>query len=156
MVAASFIAIITQCQYYNHTGYKIIVFKFIAKAKQIKLFWVTNPLDGGSAWPVLKIRHWQRGYPPSPRKIIWQTQELSKQLYPNQSTTLGASYIYAVEQQPVPQQLSAKTYTGTLKKTARQTLVALRNIIMIQPSSIRQAELACTDNLNVAIIGKLF
>ena len=36
MVAALIMAIINQCQYYNHTGYKIIAFKFIAKGKQPK------------------------------------------------------------------------------------------------------------------------
>ena len=36
MVAALIIAIINQCRYYNHTGYKIIAFKFIAKGKQLK------------------------------------------------------------------------------------------------------------------------
>ena len=35
MVVASFIAIIKQCRNYNHTGYKIIVFKFVAKGKQL-------------------------------------------------------------------------------------------------------------------------
>ena len=35
MVVASFIAIIKQCRYYNHTGYKIIVLKFIAKEEQL-------------------------------------------------------------------------------------------------------------------------
>ena len=40
MVVASIIVIIKKCRYYNHTGYKIIVFKFIAKEKQLlkKLF----------------------------------------------------------------------------------------------------------------------
>ena len=47
MVVASFIAIIKQCQYYNHTSYK-------NKNK----FWAKNYGDGGSAWPPLKIRHW--------------------------------------------------------------------------------------------------
>ena len=35
IVVASVIAIVKQCQYYNHTSYKIIVFKFIAKGKQL-------------------------------------------------------------------------------------------------------------------------
>ena len=37
MVLASFIAIIKQCRYYDHTGYKLIAFKFIAKGKQQKI-----------------------------------------------------------------------------------------------------------------------
>ena len=36
MVAALIIAIVNQCRYYNHTGYKIVAFKFIAKGKQLK------------------------------------------------------------------------------------------------------------------------
>ena len=36
MVVTSIIAIIKQCRYYNHTGYKIIVVKLIAKGKQLK------------------------------------------------------------------------------------------------------------------------
>ena len=36
MVVASFIATVKQRRHYNHTGYKIIVFKFIAKRKQLK------------------------------------------------------------------------------------------------------------------------
>ena len=35
MVVASFIATVKQRRHYNHTGYKIIVFKFIAKRKQL-------------------------------------------------------------------------------------------------------------------------
>ena len=35
MVVASITAIIKQCRYYYHTGYKIIVFKFIEKRKQL-------------------------------------------------------------------------------------------------------------------------
>ena len=42
VVVVLFIAIIKQCWYYNHTGYKIIVFKFIAKGKLKKNFWVKN------------------------------------------------------------------------------------------------------------------
>ena len=34
-IVASIIAIIKQRQYYNLTGYKIIVFKFIAKGKRL-------------------------------------------------------------------------------------------------------------------------
>ena len=40
-----------------------------------------------------------------------------KQLHLSQSaTSSGTPYIHAVEQQPVPQQLSAKKHTGTQKK----------------------------------------
>ena len=35
MVFASFIAVINQGRYYNHTDYKLMVFKFIAKEKHI-------------------------------------------------------------------------------------------------------------------------
>ena len=38
VVAALFIAIIKQCRYYNCTGYKFLVFKFIAKKKTQILF----------------------------------------------------------------------------------------------------------------------
>ena len=38
IVVALFIAIIKQCRYYNHTGYQIIAFKFIAKGKQLNKF----------------------------------------------------------------------------------------------------------------------
>ena len=48
MVAALIIAIINQ--YYNHTGYTIIEFKFIAKENNSKkIVRVRNPGDGGSA-----------------------------------------------------------------------------------------------------------
>ena len=36
MFVASIIAIIRQCRYYNNTGCKIIVLKFIAKEKNFK------------------------------------------------------------------------------------------------------------------------
>ena len=36
MVVALFVAIIKQCRYYNRTGYKIIVFNFITKGKQLE------------------------------------------------------------------------------------------------------------------------
>ena len=35
VVVASFVAIIKQCRYHNPTGYKTIVFKFIAQGKQL-------------------------------------------------------------------------------------------------------------------------
>ena len=35
MVVPSIIAIIKQCLYHSHTGYRIIVFNFIAKEKQL-------------------------------------------------------------------------------------------------------------------------
>ena len=50
IVVALFIAIIKQCRYYNHTGYQIIAFKFIAKGKQLnkifklQILWTAGPL----------------------------------------------------------------------------------------------------------------
>ena len=35
MLVASIIAIIKQCRYNDHTGYKVIVLKFSAKGKQL-------------------------------------------------------------------------------------------------------------------------
>ena len=59
MAVASIIAVIKQCRYYKHTGYKIIMLKFIAKENNSKiLVWVPNPGNGGSAYLPLKIRHW--------------------------------------------------------------------------------------------------
>ena len=36
IVVALFISITKQCRYYNHAGYKILVFKFISKGNQKK------------------------------------------------------------------------------------------------------------------------
>ena len=51
MLVASIIAIIKQCRYNDHTGYKVIVLKFSAKGKQLwkKIVWVSNLRNGGSA-----------------------------------------------------------------------------------------------------------
>ena len=59
MVVVSFIAIIKQWRYYNHTCFKIVIFKFIAKENNSKKhIWVAYPGDSGSAWPPLQILHW--------------------------------------------------------------------------------------------------
>ena len=51
MVVALFMAIIKQCQYYNNTGYKIIVFKFGTKEKQLSKENFDLQILGTAGWP---------------------------------------------------------------------------------------------------------